>query len=260
MSYETLIFKKNAGIAYISINRPEKLNVLSRAVLDELRQCFESVRDDEEVRAVILSGEGERAFAAGADIREISTLDAASGREAARRGQETFDLIENLGKPVIAAIRGYALGGGCELAMACTFRIAAKTARLGQPEVKIGVIPGYGGTQRLPRIVGKARALEMILSGEAIAAQQAHRIGLVDCLVPEEEVIGAAEAMAHKIMANAPLAVSLALQAVNFGTTTGKQEGMLFEAALFGVCCGTQDMKEGTRAFLEKRPATFSGK
>ncbi|MGH9469215.1 MAG: enoyl-CoA hydratase/isomerase family protein [Terriglobia bacterium] len=260
MKYETLLFAQRDGIAYISLNRPDRLNVLSRAVLAELRECFELIRGDDEVRVVILSGEGERAFAAGADIRELSALDAARGREAARRGQETFDLVENLGKPVIAAIRGYALGGGCELAMACTLRVAGESARLGQPEVKIGLIPGYGGSQRLPRLVGKGRALEMILTGEPVTAQEAHRIGLVDRVVPDAQIMQAAESLARKIIANAPLAVSLALGAVNLGMTLGRSEGMFLEAALFGACCATADMTEGTRAFLEKRPPKFSGK
>lgn len=260
MSYETLLYEHREGIAWVTINRPEKLNALNRAVLEELRGCFEFIQKDEGVRAVILSGVGEKAFAAGADIKELSLLDAMSGQDASRRGQSLFDFVENLGKPVIAAIRGFALGGGCELAMACTLRVASEDARLGQPEVKIGIIPGYGGSQRLPRLVGKGRALEMILTGEPVTAEEAYRIGLVNRVVPVPELLAVAEALAHKIMANAPCAVKLSIEAVNHGVEMSQAQGEFLEATLFGLSCATQDMKEGTRAFLEKRPPKFTGR
>ncbi len=260
MNYETLLFSKHDGIAFISINRPSKLNALNLTVFEELEACLEEARKDKGVRVVILSGEGERAFAAGADISELATLDAIQGKEASHRGQELFDLVENLGKPVIAAIRGYALGGGCELAMACTLRIASEDARLGQPEVKIGIIPGYGGSQRLARLVGKGRAMEIILAGEPITAHEAYRIGLVNHVVPAKDLLATAESLARQIMANAPLAVRFAMESVSHGMEMTQQEGLRLEASLFGLCCATEDMKEGTRAFLEKRSPKFSGK
>ncbi len=260
MSYETLLVDKRQGIAYVTVNRPEKLNALNRQVIEELQACFRGLRRDEGVRVVIITGAGERAFIAGADINELAEQTPVEGREMSRRGQHMLEVIENLGKPVIAAINGYALGGGCELAMACTLRVASETARLGQPEVKLGIIPGYAGTQRLPRLVGKGRALEMILSGDPVTAQEAYRIGLVNQVVPASELISAAEKLAQKIMANAPLAVKFALEAVNHGMEMSETEGQFLEANLFGLCCTTADMKEGTRAFLEKRPAQFVGK
>jgi enoyl-CoA hydratase len=260
MAYETLLYEKCEGIAYITVNRPEKLNALNRQVMEELSDCFAAAQKDEEVRAVILTGAGEKAFVAGADIQELAALSPVEGKETSARGQKILDFIENLGKPVIAAINGYALGGGCELAMACTLRVAAENARFGQPEVKLGIIPGYAGTQRLPRLVGKGRALEMILSGEPATAQEAYRIGLVNQVVPAQELKAAAEKLAQKIMANAPLAVQFALEAVNHGLEMPEAEGQFLEATLFGLCCTTADMKEGTRAFLEKRPAKFVGK
>ncbi len=260
MSYQTLLCERREGIAYVTINRPEKLNALNRTVMEELRACFESIENDAEARAVILTGAGEKAFVAGADISELAALTPAQGKEMCLFGQRILDSIENLGKPAIAAVNGYAFGGGCELAMACTLRIASENARFGQPEVKLGLIPGYAGTQRLARLVGKGRALEIILSGEAITAQEAYRIGLVNQVVPAKDLIPAAEALARKIMANGPLAVKLALEAVNHGMEMTQKEGEFLEATLFGLCCTTADMKEGTRAFLEKRPAKFVGK
>ena len=197
MNYETLLYEQREGVAWVTINRPEKLNALNRTVLDELKICLELIQKDDSVRAVILTGAGEKAFAAGADIKELSVLDAVCGQKASRRGQSLFDFVENLGKPVIAAIRGFALGGGCELAMACTLRIASEDARLGQPEVKIGIIPGYGGSQRLPRLVGKGRAMEMILTGESVTAEEAYRMGLVNRVVPAAELLAAPEALAR---------------------------------------------------------------
>jgi enoyl-CoA hydratase len=260
MAYETILFERRGGIGYVTINRPDKLNALNRKVLDELDDCFHAIQDDEEVRVVILTGAGEKAFVAGADLNELATLAPLEGRDFSRRGQGTLDLIENLGKPVIAAVNGYALGGGCELAMACALRIASENARFGQPEVKLGIIPGYGGTQRLTRLVGKGRALEMILSGEPIGAQEAYRIGLVNQVVPAAELAAAAETLARKIAANAPLAIKFVLEAVNRGLEMTREQGQFLEAVLFGLCCTTADMKEGTQAFLEKRPPKFTGK
>ena len=260
MAFETLIYEKRDGIGYVTLNRPEKLNALNHRVIAELLACFAGIQSDDDVRAVILTGSGEKAFVAGADINELAVQTPVEGKETSTRGQRTLDLIENLGKPVIAAINGYALGGGCELAMACTLRIASENARLGQPEVKLGIIPGYAGTQRLPRLVGRGRAMEMILSGEPISAQEAYRIGLVNQVVPQKELIAAAEALARKIMANGPLAVRFSIEAINHGMEMAQQEGEFLEATLFGLCCTTADMKEGTRAFLEKRPAKFVGK
>jgi enoyl-CoA hydratase len=260
MSYETLVHEIRDGISYVTVHRPEKLNALNARVLSELEDCFRALADDSEVRVVILTGAGEKAFVAGADIGELAALGHWEGREFARRGQRVFGQIESLGKPVIAAVNGYALGGGCELAMACTLRIASENARFGQPEVKLGIIPGYGGTQRLARLIGKGRALELITVGDPIPAQEAFRLGLVNQVVPLPELMPACEAIARKIIANAPLAVKLALEAVNHGTEMALEEGLFLETNLFGLCCTTEDMKEGTRAFLEKRPPQFKGK
>jgi enoyl-CoA hydratase len=236
------------------------LNALNRQVMEELLDCFQLWQTDNDVRVVILTGAGDKAFVAGADVNELAVLSPVEGKEVSVRGQKVLDLIENLGKPVIAAVNGYALGGGCELAMACTLRIASENARLGQPEVRLGLIPGYAGTQRLPRLVGKGKALEMILSGEPITAQEAHRVGLVNQVVSAQELMASAEKLAQKIMANGPLAVKFAMEAVNHGMEMSEAEGQFLEATLFGLCCTTADMKEGTRAFLEKRPAKFVGK
>ena len=248
--YSHLLYGASGAIATITICRPQVRNALNIQTVEELGAAFEQARADAAIRVVVLSGAGEKAFVAGADISEIAGLSAAAAEEFSRHGQRVFDAIEKLGKPVIAAVNGYALGGGCELAMACTLRIAADTAVFGQPEVKLGLIPGYGATLRLPRLVGKSRALELLLTGETITAVEALRIGLVDRVVPGAELMGAAEELARKIAGNAPLAVRYALEAVNGGD----------EAALFGMACGTADMKEGTRAFLEKRAARFEGK
>lgn len=260
MVFETLLDEKRDGIGYVTVNRPDKLNALNRKVMEELNACFEDLLRNDEVRAVILTGAGEKAFVAGADINELAVQSPVEGKETSLRGQRVLDLIENLGKPVIAAVNGYALGGGCELAMACTLRVASENARFGQPEVKLGIIPGYAGTQRLPRLLGKGRALEMILTGEPITAQEAYRIGLVNQVVALKDLIPNAETLARKIMANGPLAVKFALEAVHHGMEMTQEEGQFLEATLFGLCCTTADMKEGTRAFLEKRPAKFVGK
>jgi enoyl-CoA hydratase/carnithine racemase len=260
MEFRTLLFEKRESLAYVTVNRPEKLNALNQIVLDELSDCFGAIQRDGQIRAVILNGSGEKAFVAGADVSEIAALTSLAAREMSRRAQAVFDFIENLGTPVIAAVRGYALGGGCELAMACTLRVASENSRFGQPEVRLGIIPGYGGTQRLSRLIGKGRALEMILTGEMVSAQEAYRIGLVNCVVPEPDLITAAESMARKIVPNAPMAVKFSIDAVNHGMEMTQREGEFLEATLFGLCCATEDMKEGTRAFLEKRPPKFIGK
>jgi enoyl-CoA hydratase/carnithine racemase len=260
MSYETLLSEQRDGLGIITISRPEKLNALNQKVMKELHACFEQLRDNDAVRVVILTGAGEKAFVAGADISELAVQTPVGGKAMSLAGQRALDLIEDFGKPVIAAVNGYALGGGCELAMACTLRIASENARFGQPEVKLGIIPGYGGTQRLPRLVGKGRALELILTGDPVSAQEAYRIGLVNQVVPQQDLLTAAETLARKIMANGPLAVRFAMEAVNHGTEMTEAEGQFLEATLFGLCCTTEDKNEGTRAFLEKRPAKFVGK
>jgi enoyl-CoA hydratase len=260
MAFENLLYEKRNGIGYVTVNRADKLNALNQKTMEELDECFHDIERDDEVRAIILTGAGEKAFVGGADINELAVQTPAEGKEMSVRGQKILDFIEHLGKPVIAAINGYALGGGCELAMACTLRIAAEQAHLGQPEVKLGLVPGYAGTQRLPRLVGKGRALEMLLSGDAISASEAYRIGLVNQVVSAQDLIAAAEKLAQRIMANAPLAVKFALEAVTHGLEMPEAEGQFLEATLFGLCCSTADMKEGTRAFLEKRPARFVGK
>jgi len=212
------------------------------------------------VRGVILTGAGDKAFIAGADIGELARVTAVEAEKSSSYGQEVLNLIENLGKPVIAAVNGFALGGGCETAMACTIRVAAESAKFGQPEVKLGIIPGGGGTQRLPRLVGKGRALQLILSGEIISAQEAYRIGLVNEVVPVADLIKRAEAILKQILSNAPLAVKYSLEAVNRGLETSQAEGQSLEASLFGLCAGTEDKKEGTQAFLQKRPAQFQAR
>jgi len=260
MNFENILVEKKSSIAYVTVNRPKVLNALNMATMEELRSAFHDIKQDASIRVAILTGSGEKAFIAGADINELAKLDAVSGKEFAHRGQSVLNLIENLGKPVIACINGFALGGGCEMAMACTMRLASENAKLGQPEVKLGIIPGYGGTQRLQRLVGKGIVMRLVLTGEMITAQEAHRIGLVNEVTAPAELIPRAEALAHKIIANAPVAVQYAMEAVNKGMEMTLAEGLFLEATLFGVCCGTEDMKEGTRAFLESRPAVFKGK
>src|SRR5467141_2910359 len=260
LKLENVVYDKKGPIAYVTLNRPKVMNALNKATINELRVAFEDARDDSTVRGVILTGAGEKAFAAGADIAEIANNTAVEAEEATRRGQALTDLIENIGKPVVAAVNGFALGGGCELAMACTIRVAAESAKFGQPEVKIGIMPGAGGTQRLPRLVGKGRALQLILSGEIISAQEAYRIGLVNEVVPVADLIKRAEAILKQILSNAPLAVKYSLEAVNRGLETSQAEGQSLEASLFGLCAGTEDKKEGTQAFLQKRPAQFQAR
>ena len=257
---ENVLCEKKGVIAYVTVNRPKVLNALNTPTWADLRKAFEDARDDAAVRGVILTAAGNKAFIAGADISEVAHDTALEAEQSSRFGQEVLNLIENLGKPVIAAINGFALGGGCETAMACTIRIAVENAMFGQPEVKLGLLPGGGGTQRLPRLVGKGRALQLILSGEMISAQEAYRIGLVNEIVPAADLITRAEAILNKITANAPVAVRLALKAVNSGMETSQSEGLRLEASYFGLCVSTEDKKEGTSAFLEKRAPQFHGR
>jgi len=255
-----VLYEKKGAIAQVTVNRPKVLNALNTPTWKDLRTAFEDARDDAAVRGVILTGAGDKAFIAGADISELAHVAAFEAELSSRFGQEVLALIENLGKPVVAAINGFALGGGCEAAMACTIRIAVDTAQFGQPEVKLGLLPGGGGTQRMPRLIGKGRALQLILSGEMISAQEAYRIGLVNEIVPAANLITRAEAILKKIASNAPIAVKFALEAANKGMETSQSEGLLLEASYFGLCAATEDKKEGTTAFLEKRAPQFRGR
>jgi enoyl-CoA hydratase len=257
---DNVLYEKRNGIAYVTINRPKALNALNTPTWKDLRAAFEDARDDGAIRGVILTGTGDKAFIAGADITELATLGGFEAAQASRFGQGVLDLVENLGKPVIAAVNGLALGGGCEAAMACTIRIAVERASFGQPEVKLGLLPGGGGTQRLPRLIGKGRALQLILTGEVILAQEAWRIGLVNEIVPAADLISRAEALLRQISANAHIAIKLALDATSRGLETHQDEGMLLEASYFGLCAATEDKKEGTAAFLEKRAPRFVGR
>jgi len=260
MAYENLLYEKKDQIGYVTFNRPKLLNALNRKTMEELGDLLSVARDDAEVRALILTGAGEKAFIAGADINELAQRTAIDGKEFSLFGQGVLHMLGTMGKPSIAAINGYALGGGCELALACTIRLASRTAKLGQPEVKLGILPGYGGSQRLARLCGKGAAHELVLCGEMISAEEALRIGLVNRVVEPAELIPAAEALARKIIANGPLAVKFAMEAIEHGMEMPQEEGLFLEAALFGLCCATEDMREGTRAFLEKRPAQFKGR
>jgi enoyl-CoA hydratase len=259
MSYETILFDKYDGIAKITFNRPKVLNALNRKTIEELRGALLDARDDVNVRVLILTGAGEKAFVAGADIGELSQQTPVNGKEFSLFGQSVFHLLETMGKPSICAINGFALGGGCELALSCSIRIASKNSKLGQPEVKLGILPGYGGSQRLTRLCGKGVAHELCLTGEMITADEALRIGLVNHIFEPAELLPAAEAMAKKIIANGPLAVKFTMEAIERGAEMPLQEGLFLEATLFGVTCSTEDMREGTEAFLEKRPAAFKG-
>lgn len=254
-----VLYETKGPIAYVTVNRPEVLNALDSDTWWGLQRAFEEALEDPAVRGVILTGAG-KAFIAGADISELAETTAVEAQKKSRFGQSVLDLIENLGKPVIAAVNGFALGGGCETAMACTIRIASEKAKFGQPEVALGLLPGGGGTQRLPRLVGKGRALQLILSGETISAQEAYRIGLVNEVVPAEQLISRAEAILQKIFANAPIAVAYSLEAVNKGLDTSQAEGLALESSFFGLCAGTEDKKEGTDAFLAKRAPQFHGR
>lgn len=260
MPFDNLLLERDGAVGLITFNRPRVRNALDTQTIDELRRAVLELKHDEAIRAVILTGAGDKAFVAGADIAELSQLSPPAGQAFALTGQHVFDLIENLGKPVIAAINGFALGGGCELAMACTFRIAADSARLGQPEVKLGLIPGYGGTQRLPRLVGKGRALDLILTGRQVDADEALRIGLVHRVVPAPALLAEARALAEMLAEQAPAAMRYAMEAVNRGLEMAFPEASFLEATLFGLVASTEDMREGTSAFLAKRKASFTGK
>lgn len=260
MAYENLLYDVKDQIAYITFNRPKVLNALNRKTVEELDDALARARKDASVRALILTGSGEKSFVAGADINELAQRNPVDGTDFSLFGQEVFHRLETMGKPSIAAINGFALGGGCELALSCTMRIASKNARLGQPEVKLGIIPGYGGSQRLARLCGKGVAHELILTGEMISAEDALRIGLVNHVVELADLMSTAESIAKKIIANAPLAVKFSMDAIERGTEMSQEEGLFLEATLFGLCCATEDMREGTRAFIEKRLAQFKGK
>jgi enoyl-CoA hydratase len=261
MSFQLLSFEPDTdGLVLITIRRPEKLNALNRAVISELGEAFRMAANDFSVKALILTGAGEKAFVAGADIGEIAQATALEAQQTSRRGQEIFRTLEILRKPSVAAINGFALGGGLELAMCCTIRIASPNAKLGQPEVKLGVVPGYGGTQRLPRLVGRGRALELLLSGDPIDAAEAHRIGLVNAIAPQEQLIDTAKQWARKVIANGPLAVALTMESVDTGLDGGLDAGLRFESVAFGLAAASDDRREGTAAFLEKRKAVFIGR
>jgi enoyl-CoA hydratase len=251
--------EREGAITTVTLNRPEVLHALDAVMFDELERAFAELAADASVRVILLTGSGERAFAAGADIRALADTDSTSGRAASERGQKVFLQIERCGKPVIACVNGVALGGGCELALACTFRIASERAKLGLPELKLGLIPGYGGTQRLPRLIGKSAALRLMLTGVAVDAAEALRIGLVDEVVPPNELMARGRAIGESIAAMAPLAISAALQAVARGEGLPIEDAMRVEAELFGELCGTADKSEGLTAFLQKRAAKWSG-
>lgn len=260
MGYENLIYEKRDAIAFITFNRPKVLNALNRQTIEELRGALLDAKNEDAVRVLVLTGAGEKAFVAGADISELAQQTPVRGKEFSLFGQSVFHLLEAMGKPSICAINGFALGGGCEMALCCTMRIASKTAKLGQPEVKLGIIPGYGGSQRLVRLCGKGVAHELCLTGEMISAEEALRVGLVNHVYEPAELLPAAEAIAKKIIANAPIAVKYTMEAIERGVEMPLEEGLFLEATLFGLSCATDDMKEGTKAFLEKRKANFAGK
>jgi enoyl-CoA hydratase len=260
MDFDNLLVERDDAVLVVTINRPKVLNALNAATLAELDALFAQAATDDAVRVVILTGAGDRSFVAGADINELAVQSPPGGREHARRGQQVFDRIARLGKPVIAAVNGFALGGGCELAMACTLRIAADSAKFGQPEINLGLMPGYAGSQRLPRLVGRGRALEMLLTGNPIGADEALRIGLVNRVVPAAELEAAGRALAAELAGKAPVAVRYILDAVSAGLDMSLADGQDYEATLFGLIASTEDMREGTRAFLEKRSPRFTGR
>jgi enoyl-CoA hydratase/carnithine racemase len=260
MAFENLILERDGAVAILTINRPKVLNALNTPTVDDLRRAVLEVKHDPGVRVVIITGAGDKSFVAGADINELAVQTPTQGKEHSIRGQHVFDLIENMGKPVIAAINGFALGGGCELAMACTLRLAADTARLGQPEINLGIIPGYAGTQRLSRLVGKGVALDILLTGRQVKADEALQIGLVNKVVPAAELMTHARALASELASKAPLAMQYIIEAVNRGLEVSFDKGQFLEATLFGLVASTEDMREGTRAFLEKRKPEFKGR
>jgi enoyl-CoA hydratase len=257
---QNLLLERDGPVAIVTVNRPAVLNALNTQTMDELRHTILALGRDDGARAVIITGAGEKAFIAGADINELAVQSPVGGKAHAEAGQHVFDLIEKMGKPVIAAINGYALGGGCELAMACTLRLAADTARIGQPEINLGIIPGYAGSQRLPRLIGPGRALELLLTGDQISAAEAHRLGLVNRVIPAAELMTEARKLAATLAGKAPVAVRYIIESVNRGMQMGFAEAQAFEATLFGLVASTDDMREGTRAFLEKRRAGFKGR
>ena len=257
---DLVLVETSEGVRTLTVNRPEKLNALNSDVMAALERELDAAKADEAVGVLVITGAGEKAFIAGADIGELAKLSPVDGREHARHGQDIVAKLENLGKPVIAAVNGYALGGGCELALACTIRVASENARFGQPEVKLGIIPGYGGSQRLARIVGEGRAMQLCLTAEQIDAQEAWRIGLVNKVVPAGQAASAAREMAKAILANGPVACRYVIEAIHRGLQMPLAEGLVLEATLFGLCAATTDMKEGMTAFLEKRKARFTGR
>ena len=259
MNFESLLLAVKDSVATLTVNRPDKLNALNDQVVGQLHQAAQLLKDDREVRGVILTGAGPKAFIAGADIGDLARQGVIEGRERSLSGQTMLRAFEAMGKPVLAAVNGYCLGGGCELAMACHVRIASENAKFGQPEVKLGIIPGYGGTQRLPRIVGRGNALHLLLTGEQITAQEALRIGLVSKVVPADQLAAEADRMLRAILANGPVALKLTMEAMDRGLDMTLDEGLSLEADLFGLVAATDDMKEGLTAFLEKRPAKFQG-
>lgn len=260
MTFETLLVERDGAVAVVTVNRPKVLNALNHQTIDELSKAMRDLKEDSGVRAIVATGAGEKSFVAGADINELAALSPAQGQLQMRRGQAVFDEIEQLGKPVIAAINGFALGGGCELAMSCTIRIAADTARLGQPEINLGLMPGYAGSQRLTRLVGKGRALEILLSGEMVSAARAYEIGLVNRVVPAADLMTEATKIAVALAAKAPLAVRYIIEAVNHGCEMPLHDAQFLEASLFGLVAASDDMKEGTKAFLEKRAPSWHGR
>ena len=260
MAFDNLLIERDGAVALVTINRPKVLNALNIPTLDDLRRAALELKRDDAIRVIVITGSGEKSFVAGADINEFVTQSPSSGRDQALAGQHVFDLIENLGKPVIAAVNGYALGGGCELAMACTLRIAADTAKFGQPEINLGLLPGYGGTQRLPRLIGKGKAMELILTGAPISAAEAERIGLVNRVVPAADLMTEARGLAATLASQAPIATAYIIHAINHGVEMPFAQGCAYEATLFGLAFATDDMREGTRAFLEKRKPAFRGK
>lgn len=260
MNYENILFEIEDGIALVSVNRPKKLNALNSATVAELKAAFTRVGQDPNIKSAILTGSGEKAFVAGADIEELAAKNPITGTEFSLAGQEVLNIIQHLEKPVVAAVNGFALGGGCEIAMACHVRFASPNARFGQPEVTLGIIPGYGGTQRLARLVGAGRALELCMSGDMIDADEAYRIGLVNRVFPPEELLPKTREFCRKVMSKGPKAVAHVLHAVNRGMEMSLDDALRLEAHLFGLVCATKDMKEGTKAFIGKRPANFTGR
>jgi enoyl-CoA hydratase len=260
MTFDNLLLARDGAVAVVTLNRPKVLNALNNQTLAELASCMTALKADDSVRAIILTGAGEKSFVAGADINELAALSPVEGQAHARRGQLIFDAIEQMGKPVIAAINGFALGGGCELAMACTIRIAADTARFGQPEINLGLLPGYAGSQRLPRLVGKGIAMEILLTGDMVSAARAYEIGLVNKVVPAAELMAEATKLAQTLAAKAPIATRFIIEAVNQGLESPFAVGEYLETTLFGTIASSADMREGTTAFLEKRKAVWQGK